>query len=451
MDRFLLFLALAVPVVAVGETRFNGMKYFGAPGDWISVRLDGFTTEELPALFENDGVRQVIVRHEVPNIAGVHGPKGFPFPNWGDLTVTLRSWDGAFSRVLGTQKTGCWGFGQERRFPLSFKGLKPGAYLVVAEMPPHIRAEGVFNPTNTGSGAIGLPMLYGRNAMRFAIYPKTDPHRVFGVGNRMIHTGKWWTGYQLANTLEARDLQPVCVSDGDSFQNAILGAYRVEHTTVDSAGPTNVPHLNNPVARMLDIFSPTGRVELVRRGEETGRRLAKDAGVLALALGGEKPSFNAGRVCPTEWADADFRAFCRARYTNDLAAANRVWGRTFTDWREVRQPIYGVQSAATEKTGAAAIDWYANMGNMSDEFVKEINRPENVEFAMDWYRWITKASIEMYATYADAARRHDRKTLYTNNYCWPNFFAHLCLPTWRRLDAAALDFQYVYLPAYARE
>ena len=105
------------------EVRFNGMKYFGAPGDWISVRLEGYDKEEMPAVYENCGVKKVIVRHEVPNIAGVNGPQGFPFLLHGELTVTLRSWDGGFERKLGSQKFVNWIYGQEKFFPLDFTGL----------------------------------------------------------------------------------------------------------------------------------------------------------------------------------------------------------------------------------------------------------------------------------------------------------------------------------------
>ena len=438
------FAAVCLAVCAE-QTRFNGMKYFGAPGDWISVRMEGYGADELPALYEGSAPRKVIVRHEVPNHSDVRGqwPQGFPFLLGGTLTLRLRSWDGTFERVLGAQKVANWSFGQEKSFRLVFEGLKPGAYLVTAELPPHIRADGMFNPTNTGSGRIGLSMLYGRSAMRFALFAATPPERLFGVGNDMIHTGEWWAGYNLANVLEARDIAPVAVSGGDSFVNAILGAPWADDVFVDARGPTNVPGMNNPVSGMLDIFSPAGRAEIVRRGDEMGRRLAKDAGVWAVKLGNEAPQFNRGAVCPTKWADDDFRAFCRGRYGGDLSAANKAWGRSFASWDDVRQPIYASSAASEEKTGAAAMDWYANMGRIGKELCAHLNRPENLEMAMDWYRWRTKASIDMYTTFAAAARRHDKKTLYTNNYCWPNFFAHLVLPTWRRLGAAALDCQYV--------
>ena len=444
MRAFLVAVSAAALAAISAESRFNGMKYFGAPGDWISVRLEGYDAGELPAVYAGAAPRRVIVRHEVPDIAGVHGPNGFPFLLNGPLTLKLRSWDGAFERTIGTQKAVNWRFGQEKVFRLDMKGVPPGAYVVTAELPPHIRADGVFNPTNTGSGSVGVSMLYGRNAMRLAVFADVPPCRLFGVGNDMIHTGEWWGGYSVANALEARDIAPVAVSGGDSFVNAVLGAPGTVDLFVDAQGPTNVLHMNNPVSGMLDIFSPTGRAELVRRGDKLGRRLAKDAGVWAVKLGNEAPQFNRGAVCPTEWADADFRAFCRARYSGSIAAANKAWGRSFRSWEEVRQPIYAVSDgAAAAKTGAAAVDWYANMGRIGKDLKRHLNLPENLAIAMDWYRWRTRASIDMYATYAAAARRHDGKTLYTNNYCWPNFFAHLVLPTWRRLGAAALDCQYV--------
>lgn len=431
---------------AAEETRYNGMKYFGAPQDWISVRLDGYPAEELPAVYADGTMRKVVVRHEVPNIRDVHGPKGFPFllTDGGELTVRLRSWDGSLVRTLGTKKPPkYWSFGQEIGFPLDMKDVKPGAYVITAELPPHIREAGVFNPTNTGGGSIGLSMLYGRNAMRLAVFPNTEPGKIFGVGNGMVHNGLWWSGCTLANTLEARDLRPVLVGEGDVYHDAILGCPGTEGVFVDAQGPTNVPAMNNPAAKMLDIFSEPGRAELKRRAEAMGQRLGRNAGIAAVKLGNEAPQFNRGAVCPTAAADASFRAFCRSRYKGDLKALNAAWKKAFGGWGEVRQPIYADAGRTEEKSGAAAIDWYANMGRMGERLVKYLNAPENVEMAMDWYRWRTKESIRMYADYVAAAKAHDRKTIYSNNYCWPNFFAHLVLPTWRRMDGAMLDCMYV--------
>lgn len=432
---------------AAGETRYNGMKYFGAAGDWVSVRLEGYEADELPAVYADSGVRKVIVRHEVPNI-GVMSAKGHPFFLDGELSATLRSWDGAFERPLGTQRVHLR-YGQEKTFPLDLAGLKPGAYVVTVELPPHIRADNVFNPTNTGGGMIGMPMLYGRNAMRIAVFPNIEPAKVFGVGNKLIHCNEWWQGQSLSNTLEARDLKPVAVSghgvDGcDAWYDAILQAFGAEQLMIDLPGPKGEADMNNEAAKRLDIFSPKGRAELERRAEATGRRLGRNAGVMAANLANESPHFNLGAPCPTRWADGDFRAFCRDRYKGDLAAANKAWGRRYSAWEEVRQPLYAADASnIVAKTGNVEPDWFANMGRMDGGLVKYLNFPENLAFSMDWYRWRTKASVDMYAAYAATAHRFDKKTLYCNNYCWPNFFAHLVLPTWRRLDAAAVDCQYV--------
>ena len=437
--------AAAVSVLAVEEIRYNGMKYFGPPSDWISVRLDGYSDDELPAVYADMTKRKVIVRHEVPNLKDVHGPKGFPFlMGKGELTVRLRSWDGSLVRTLGTRKPPkYWSYGQEISFPLDMKDIEPGAYVITAELPPHIREEGVFNPTNTGSGSIGVSMLYGRNAMRLAVFSNTEPGKIFGVGNGMIHIWKHWSGCELQNSLEARDLKPVLVGEGDVYHDAIIGCPGTEGLYVDALGPTNVPGMNNPAAKMLDIFSEPGRGEMKRRAKELGERLGRCAGIAAVKLGNEAPTFNRGRVCPTDAADSSFREWCRRRFKGDLKAANAKWGRSFASWNEVRQPIYCAEGVASVKTGAASLDWYANMGRIGKDLVEYLNCPENVEFAMEWYRWRTRASIMMYANFAHEAKKYDKKTLYSNNYCWPNFFSHLVLPTWRRLDAAMLDCQYV--------
>ena len=166
----------------------------------------------------------------------------------------------------------------------------------------------------------------------------------------------------------------------------------------------------------------------------------------SLAINGEVPYFNRRTpCCPSKWADADFRAFCRSRYKGDLAAANRYWGRNYGSWDEVTQPVYEVPSATNVivKTDGAAIDWTANLGNISKEYKEHLRKPEVVPFAMDWYRWRAKTAVDVLVTYAQAAKKHDKKTIYTNQYCWPNIFTFVSLPAWRRLDAAGLDCQYL--------
>lgn len=443
----LLLILFAVEVCAATESMYNGMKYFGAPQDWISLRMEGFSAEELPCVYADGVRRKVFVRHEVPNLKGAHGPKGFPFINMGggELTLKIRNWDGTGERIVGKQKVPqYWSYGQELAFVLDMKSVPSGAYVLTAEIPPHVTAANIFNPTNTGSGCIGLSMLYGRNAMRLAVFPNERPGEIFGVGNGMIHTEKWWLGSDIANTVEARDLAPVAVGDGDSYHNAIIGCPGCESMQIDALGPTNVVGINNPAAKLLDIFSPAGKQELKRRARETGERLGRSAGIAVLKTGNEAPQFNRGALCPTPAADASFREWCRLRFKGNLAALNRELKRNFASWDEIRQPIYiGTDAAATNKTGAAAVDWYANMGRVSDELVKYWRANENLEFAMEWYRWRTRASIMMYANFVKEAKRYDSKTLYGNNYCWPNFFAHLVLPTWRRMDVAMLDCQYI--------
>ena len=425
---------------------YNGMFFPGHPSTWISVRMEGYGVDELPAVYEGDGVRKIIVRHEVPDIKGaLTHPSGCPFYLNGQMTATLMSWDASSRQVLGTRSLRQWRFGQEVCFDLDLKKVKAGAYVVLVDLPPDIRSEGIFNPTNTGSGVSGRSMLYGRNAMRIAIFPPTPPAKLFGVGNGMIFEAEKFTGATLANTLAAKDLQPVLAGEGDLFHLAILGCPGMdrEGVAVDRAGPSSIDKVNNPASGMLDIFTDSGRQILRDRAREIGLRLAKNAGVVAVKLSNEAPHFNRGALCPTAAADASFREFCRTRYNGDLSRANAIWKRTFRSWEEVRQPIYRTDEKAIVKTGAAAYDWYANMGKIGPKLLAYLTAPENIEMAMDWYRWRTKSSIDLYADFVAEAHKYDKKTLYGNNYCWPNFFAHLTMPVWRRHDVAELDCQYL--------
>lgn len=423
---------------------YNGQRFVSSSGDWLTMELEGYPVAELPSVI-NKGVRNVIVRHAVPSFKTSSGPNVLRLT--GDLTVRICKWDGTGSRVVGTEAVKDFAYGQVRKFPLDLAGLEPGAYLLTAELPPHVFAQHIFNPTNTGTGVFGVQQLYGKNAMRLAVFDDTKPDELFGVGNCMVHCGGGaaWFGHDLGNCLEARDLKPVAVAHGSAFHNAIIGCRYREGNFIDRGGPKDVEGMNNPNKGMLDCYSPAGRAELKRRAEEAGKRLARKPGVYSVYLIGEQVHLNRGSICPTKYADDDFRAFCRARYGNDLAKANRAWNRKLASWDEVRQPIYqeGEMFAETGKVGAAANDWFAGSGRVGKDLVRYLNRPENLELGMDWYRWRAKGVKDVTLDFIRTAHKYDRTTLYGNSYCWPCFFQHLFMPVSRQADTIHLDLQYV--------
>ncbi len=63
--------------------------------------------------------------------------------------------------------------------------------------------------------------------------------------------------------------------------------------------PELAEFLNPLNPRMLDIFTPEVRQEVVRRGEIHGRRNRDFAGVYALRVNNEKAYFNRNSHCPS--------------------------------------------------------------------------------------------------------------------------------------------------------
>ena len=72
-----------------------------------------------------------------------------------------------------------------------------------------------------------------------------------------------------------------------------------------------------------------------------------------------------GALCPTEAADADFRAWVRTRY-GTLAAVSAAWGRPVNSWEEIEQVISArmvrEQLVKVEKEQEKRLDWLGAAG-----------------------------------------------------------------------------------------
>jgi hypothetical protein len=149
-------------------------------------------------------------------------------------------------------------------------------------------------------------------------------------------------------------------------------------------------------------------------------------------------------LCPTKYADADFRAWCEKRYGNDLPALNAHWDTTFTRWDQVEQIASASYAAelqqAPVKQGAAAVDWMAETGTFSDAVKQRMQ--QHPGWSMDWMRWWTDSSLRLFSGWAEHARQFDHKTLYQNNLCWPAFWPQFAMPFLRSTGSAQLDIQY---------
>ena len=362
------------------------------------------------------------------------------------LTGTLRmfvdSWNKTGTTCVLEKPCQGWAPDAVLSVPLKIPELMPGGYVAVASFAPYVSEKGVFDEKATGWGEVGASMLRGRNGLRFGVFAAGNPGDLFGVGNGMIGHGGWWSGLSLTNAVEAQELKPVLLGEADPFKAALLGAPNVRETGMGKgAGPGN-PEANNPVSPgKINAYSPAGLKVLKERAIAFGKAAANDPSVAGAKLDNEAFFVNRGDFCPDVWADADFRAWVRRRYDGDLSAVNAAWMTAYTDWMQISQPISSITNGEIVKTGAAAIDWTASMGRMTKD--TEARLRENPAYALDWMRWRAVSVVKLYSRYIRDAHTVDKKTLYGNNYPWPNFFTHIVWPQWRTHDVIMLDVQYV--------
>ncbi len=398
---------------------------------FLSLSAAGVDEKALPTLTAGkDGKDGLLVRNTSGRtISGV-------------LAVYVDAWNRVGTTKVFESRCVGWKSGAAKRVPVDLGSFEPGAYVAVAEIDPLVSKEGVYCPTNTGWGVVGKTQLLKRNGMRFAVFPDVEPKRLFGVGNGMVGNDGWWAGISMANAERAKSIGPVLVGAGDPYKAALVGAPRVVDAGFYNIGTNRSSDACNPASpKMVNVFSTVGRNILVERARELARSVADDPSVAAVQLAGETVTMYKGSFCPDKWADLNFRKWARRRYGDDLARLNAVWCTKFASWDDVVQPISGMKDGTVEKTGAAALDWNAAFGKMTAAAKARLRaRPA---MAMDWYRWRRDSTLRVWDVFIDVAHEIDGKTLYGNNYCWPNYFPDCIWPQWRRHDLIMLDMQYV--------
>lgn len=417
-------------------------------GEILGLAVDGFALRDLPSFYADNPkfrLRTGTRRIEVRNLSGwkLDGTLNLYFDSWRSSGQTL--WRQAALNDLES--------GGVLSFDFNPGKLAPDAYVVTAEIlrdgETLLSGRGVVDLGRSGNGIAGKSMLLARNAMRLTIFPGIPASERFGVGNALIHLHEYYDGYTVSGVLDAKAYAPVVAGGfGDSgsiFWAAVEGCEETGIENIDAVEDRHASDaLRNPIAPgELNVFSPEGKAELLRRAQAAGRKYGTGPGIAAVKLRNESVFLNRGSFCPTAGADADFRGWCRMRFGNDLAALNDAWGTAFGTWEEVAQPVSGHDFEAArlkEKEGAEAVDWTAQMGRMSPEARRLMHRHPGQ--TMDWLRWRTRRTLDVFTGFIAEAKKLDTYTLYGNNYCWPNFWPQVTLPFWRRSDFAALDLSY---------
>jgi hypothetical protein len=408
-----------------------------ARNEWLTVGVDGVPAAQLPS-FTGRGKR----KFRVTNTSGE--------PLSGTLTLAIDTWrtPGQGTAWKATRKLKKLAPGKSVVFKCKPGKLAPDAYVAAALL--ETDGQKVVTVSTEPLPLEKKVLTEGYNLLCFAVYPAVKPAKIVGVGNGMI--GRFFT---IDDVDKARDLGLVSVQ-ANGMVGAAFGAPFLASETIDQAdhlprwSPIDErPELaksRNPLnPRMLDIFTPEARKEIVRRGEIYGKRNREIPGAYALRINNEKAYFNRNSHCPSPAADTNFRQWCKARH-GSLETLNLRWGTTYQSWDEVEQVISArmidlAKASYEEKTGAAATDWKASSTFLRGEGYEKQLRA-NWARTMDWMRWTTDSTLWLYSTFTEAARKHDPDTLYSNCFCWPNFWPAVVMPHFRAAQSAQLDVQY---------
>ena len=330
--------------------------------EWLTVSVEGFAAEQLPS-FAGPGKRVL----RVTNTSGA--------PLSGLLTLTIGTWrsPGQGTAWKDTAKIEGLAPGASAAFTFEPGGFPPDAYVAAATL--EIDGKKVV-PVPTAPLPLEKKVLTsGYNRLCFAVFPAVKPADIFGVGNGMI--GRFFT---LDDVDRARELGLVSVQAGGMI-GAAFGAPTLTSETIDEYAPSpSAPYKTNPALsnslnplnpKLLDIFNPEVRSEIVRRGNAFGKARSELPGVYALRVNNEKAYFNRNTHCPSAAADADFRGWCKARH-GTLENLNRRWGTRYQSWDEVEQVISArmidmAKASYEQKTGAAAVDWKASSSFLRGE------------------------------------------------------------------------------------
>ena len=374
-------------------------------------------------------------------------------PLGGTITVHHGPWNDPRRHLLGETEAGDLEPGRSTSFRLALSALRPDAYVVSADLVDEgVTVAGGASQIDVGvrtGGAASNGMLLSRCAIRFAVAPDFVPARIFGVGNGMLQTGgDWFGGRPIDDYPLARELGLTCArgpySDDMCYWLAAGGIpTHAMGPRVDHGPPPGSSFVNPAYPSGIDIFNPDGMAFFKQRAQDMGKAFAANPIVVSFQMSNESPYLHHGRLCPSDHADAHFRRWCKDRH-GDLGTLNRRWKTGYASWEEV-EPIVSARFVEEQKNqpqpeGAAAIDWTGSTGRLSKEVVARMfGSPGR---AMDWLRWRTDSALMMYTTFRDQARKHDTKTLYSNNLCWPSFWPQMFMPFTRRMDVTMLDVQY---------
>lgn len=410
------------------------------PEEWFRLSVDGQDESRMPKWTAGAEMRHVTLANDSR------------LPLSGLIQVHFGTWDQPLTEKLAEIKASDLAPGQVRR--MTFSTPLPDAYLISVNA-QNSQSVGIVNGahelrTDQPTGGNAPPaMLRSRSALRIAAAPAIAPNDYFGIGNStLMIDGNYHASEQRMHAfLEGREIGLISnrnrFDDDRTFMSA-AGRISIHawDDLVDANPPKGSSFVNPVFPDGIDIFNPDGWEYIMARARRVGRELADNPLATSFQMANEQVYFNRAHLCPTPWADADFRAWCRQRY-GDLTTLNSHWNTRYTKWEEI-EPIVNARMAemarVEKKTGAAAADWTAQLGNLTEPVMQKMQA--NPGQAMDWMRWWSDSSLRLYRSFRAEARKADTKTLYGTNLCWPAFWPHFFMPFARAMDVNMLDVQY---------
>ncbi len=411
------------------------------PEEWLRMSISGTDEKLLPQWVAGDKTtRKVTITNDSQSALA------------GQVNVYLGPWNNPTSKLIGKFDAGSITNGSSKQFTFTTDKLPPNAYLLCLSLDgtTQLPAQWSIATDQTLGGTVSNGMLRARTAARFVIANTTPPAKLFGIGNSMLDTnGSWFSGYGLTPYSEARSLGLTGLRTASIEENIYLAAsvgapIHSMSTRVDFGVPDGAT-FNNPADKSaIDVFNPEGFAFFTKRAEQIGKEYASSPVIASYQMSNESPYLNGGSLCPSAYADANFREWCKKRFNGDIAKLNSAWKTNYAAWDEVEQissaRFLEEEKNKPKKEGAAATDWLARTGTFSPEVEQRMK--EHPGHTMDWLRWRTYTSVWMYSTFREHAKKYDKKTLYGTNLCWPAFWPQMFMPFTRAMDNTQLDIQY---------
>jgi hypothetical protein len=412
----------------------------------VSIAIDGIRPEKL-AVWENKSTttRSVTISNHDARLDAT-----------GLVKVFLGPWTMPVQREIGRFRGQELPEGAQKHFTFTTAGLRPDAYVVsfrYYDKSGKIQLDGTCEttPDNRLAGTVSNGFLKSRLASRFALFDGTPPARILGVGNGMLNTtGDWFAGYPLKSFAESRPYAETTAFSNWNPDRIFLGAAAgcriyARGVRVDMHPPKGAEFANPANKNCIDIFNPEGRKFILERMHKVGQEFQESAPAIAgYQYSNESPFFNHNNLCPSAHADRSFRDWCRRKYNGDLKKLNLGWQTHYVNWNEVEPPASSRYIEAERNKprpkGGAKYDWLASAVRFSDVVSQRMR--QNPARAMEFLRWRTASSLEIYRAAYDILKPLVPGAVLGNNLCWPAFRPQQFMPFIRQTDAPMLDISY---------